>query len=118
MLDIFFSRLQPMVKKEDEVVVKKEIKEEIDDLPEEKKKDKKMKKEKKENKKTKKSKQSAGPMHFTANNEPRALDVLGDLDPSIFNEVGIIPCMLLICARKCLVIYLMSLSSYYSARKR
>lgn len=26
-------------------------------------------------------------MHFTANNEPRALDVLGDLDPSIFNEV-------------------------------
>lgn len=28
-------------------------------------------------------------MHFTANNEPRALDVLGDLDPSIFNEVAI-----------------------------
>lgn len=28
-------------------------------------------------------------MHFTANNEPRALDVLGDLDPSIFNEVNI-----------------------------
>lgn len=27
-------------------------------------------------------------MHFTANNEPRALDVLGDLDPSIFNEVN------------------------------
>uniref|UniRef100_A0A1B0FRK9 Chromodomain-helicase-DNA-binding protein 1 n=1 Tax=Glossina morsitans morsitans TaxID=37546 RepID=A0A1B0FRK9_GLOMM len=26
------------------------------------------------------------PMHFTANNEPRALDVLGDLDPNIFNE--------------------------------
>ncbi|EDW03164.1 chromodomain-helicase-DNA-binding protein 1 [Drosophila grimshawi] len=26
------------------------------------------------------------PMHFTANNEPRALEVLGDLDPSIFNE--------------------------------
>lgn len=25
-------------------------------------------------------------MHFTANNEPRALDVLGDLDPNIFNE--------------------------------
>lgn len=25
-------------------------------------------------------------MHFTANNEPRALNVLGDLDPSIFNE--------------------------------
>lgn len=27
-----------------------------------------------------------GPMHFTANNEPRALDVLGGLDPSVFNE--------------------------------
>lgn len=26
------------------------------------------------------------PMHFTANNEPRALDVLGDLDPNVFNE--------------------------------
>ncbi|XP_053961263.1 chromodomain-helicase-DNA-binding protein 1 [Anastrepha ludens] len=26
------------------------------------------------------------PMHFTANNEPRALEVLGDLDPTIFNE--------------------------------
>ncbi|XP_032673674.1 chromodomain-helicase-DNA-binding protein 1 isoform X3 [Odontomachus brunneus] len=77
---------KPTVKKEDEVVVKKEIKEEVDDLPEEKKKDKKIKKEKKENKKTKKNKQPAGPMHFTANNEPRALDVLGDLDPSIFNE--------------------------------
>ncbi|XP_065165028.1 chromodomain-helicase-DNA-binding protein 1 isoform X1 [Atheta coriaria] len=34
----------------------------------------------------KKEKKAAGPMHFTANNEPRALDVLGDLDPSIFNE--------------------------------
>lgn len=54
---------------------------------EEKKKEKKTKKEKKENKKAKKTKQAAGPMHFTANNEPRALDVLGDLDPSIFNEV-------------------------------
>lgn len=27
-----------------------------------------------------------GPMHFTANNEPRALEVLGGLDPSVFNE--------------------------------
>lgn len=45
------------------------------------------KKEKKEKKKEKKEKKSVGPMHFTANNEPRALDVLGDLDPSIFNEV-------------------------------
>lgn len=39
-----------------------------------------------------KSKKSTGadstnkPMHFTANNEPRALEVLGDLDPNIFNE--------------------------------
>lgn len=28
-------------------------------------------------------------MHFTANSEPRALDVIGDLDPSTFNEVCI-----------------------------
>lgn len=32
-------------------------------------------------------KKPAGPMHFTANNEPRALEVLGDLDPSVFEEV-------------------------------
>ncbi|XP_055385541.1 chromodomain-helicase-DNA-binding protein 1 [Condylostylus longicornis] len=37
-----------------------------------------------ENKKQKKKENK--PMHFTANNEPRALEVLGDLDPSIFNE--------------------------------
>ncbi|XP_026669503.1 chromodomain-helicase-DNA-binding protein 1 isoform X2 [Ceratina calcarata] len=77
---------KPAVKKEEEVVIKKEIKEEVEDVVEEKKKEKKTKKEKKENKKAKKAKQPAGPMHFTANNEPRALDVLGDLDPSIFNE--------------------------------
>ncbi|XP_076641025.1 chromodomain-helicase-DNA-binding protein 1 isoform X4 [Halictus rubicundus] len=76
---------KPPVKKEEEVV-KKEIKEEVEDVPDEKKKDKKTKKEKKENKKAKKTKQATGPMHFTANNEPRALDVLGDLQPSIFNE--------------------------------
>lgn len=29
-------------------------------------------------------------MHFTANNEPRALEVLGDLDPSVFEEVYIL----------------------------
>lgn len=29
-------------------------------------------------------------MHFTANNEPRALEVLGDLDPSVFEEVSVI----------------------------
>lgn len=46
--------------------------------------------EKKEKKKEKKrEKKVAGPMHFTANNEPRALNVLGDLDPAIFNEVSI-----------------------------
>lgn len=77
------------MKKEEEIVIKKEIKEEIEEIVEEKKKEKKTKKEKKENKKVKKAKQAAGPMHFTANNEPRALDVLGDLDPSIFNEVTI-----------------------------
>lgn len=43
--------------------------------------------EKKERKKDKKKdKKSTGPMHFTAMNEPRALEVLGDLDPAIFNE--------------------------------
>lgn len=26
-------------------------------------------------------------MHFTANSEPRSLDVLGALEPSIFNKV-------------------------------
>lgn len=38
--------------------------------------------------KVKSRKKPAGPMHFTANNEPRALEVLGDLDPSVFEEVG------------------------------
>ncbi|ALC38337.1 Chd1, partial [Drosophila busckii] len=48
--------------------------------------------EKKKKKKARSKKNSASdnngnkPMHFTANNEPRALEVLGDLDPSIFNE--------------------------------
>lgn len=37
--------------------------------------------------KVKSRKKPAGPMHFTANNEPRALEVLGDLDPSVFEEV-------------------------------
>ncbi|XP_019753581.1 chromodomain-helicase-DNA-binding protein 1 isoform X2 [Dendroctonus ponderosae] len=45
-----------------------------------------IKKEKKEKKKAKKEKKSAGPMHFTANNEPKAINVLGDLDPAIFTE--------------------------------
>lgn len=38
----------------------------------------------KEQKKAKKK--AEGPMHFTANNEPQALNVLGDLDPNIFIE--------------------------------
>jgi len=29
-------------------------------------------------------------MHFTANNEPRAVDVIGELDPPVFDEVNII----------------------------
>ncbi|XP_060804786.1 chromodomain-helicase-DNA-binding protein 1 isoform X2 [Amyelois transitella] len=36
--------------------------------------------------KVKGRKKPAGPMHFTANNEPRALEVLGDLHPSVFEE--------------------------------
>ncbi|XP_021925185.1 chromodomain-helicase-DNA-binding protein 1 isoform X3 [Zootermopsis nevadensis] len=44
---------------------------------------KKLKKEKKESRKKKKP---TGPMHFTANSEPRALEIIGDLEPSIFNE--------------------------------
>jgi chromodomain-helicase-DNA-binding protein 1 len=46
----------------------------------------KKKKKDKESKKSKKKQEANKPMHFTANNEPRALDVLGDLDPNIFNE--------------------------------
>lgn len=46
-----------------------------------------MKREKKEPKsKNAAKKKPVGPMHFTANNEPRALEVLGDLDPSVFEE--------------------------------
>ncbi|KAL3289544.1 hypothetical protein HHI36_022961 [Cryptolaemus montrouzieri] len=40
----------------------------------------------KKKKKEKKEKKAAGPMHFTANNEPRALNVMGDLDPATFTE--------------------------------
>lgn len=32
-------------------------------------------------------KKDAGPMHFTANSVPRAVEIIGDLDPAIFNEV-------------------------------
>lgn len=92
---------QSGIKKEEDNVAKKEIKDEIDDLSDDKKKDKKIKKEKKENKKAKKNKQAAGPMHFTANNEPRAVDVIGELDPPIFDEVNVILltdlCIFLLC---------------------
>lgn len=41
----------------------------------------------KASKEQKKNKTKAdGPMHFTQNSEPRALEVLGGLDPSVFNE--------------------------------
>lgn len=97
--------------------MKKEMKEEVDDLPEEKKKDnKRIKKDKKENKKTKKTKQPAGPMHFTANNEPRALDVLGDLDPSIFNEVRGRQIQVMLEVKKRLITTCFIL--FYSARRR
>lgn len=75
---------QTLKKEETEAVTKKEVKDESDGVIEEKKKEKKSKKEKKETKKNKK-KQAVGPMHFTANNEPRPL-VLGFSDPGIFDE--------------------------------
>lgn len=93
--------MQPTVKKEEDLVAK-EVKDE-DDLSDEKKADKKAKKEKKDKKeKAKKNKQAAGPMHFTANNEPRALDVLGELDPKIFDEVNVIYCNAYLFALACL----------------
>lgn len=58
------------------------------------KKDKNKKRSKKDGKerlkggKAKGRKKPAGPMHFTANHEPRALEVLGDLDPAVFEEVS------------------------------
>lgn len=91
------------------------MKEEVEEVPEEKKKEKRTKKEKKENKKAKKTKQAAGPMHFTANNEPRALDVLGDLDPSIFNEV-IIFIIIIRTKGNRVVIYI--LYALYSVKKK
>lgn len=44
------------------------------------------KKQKRERKESKSKKKAQGPMHFTANSEPRALDVMGDLEPAIFDE--------------------------------
>lgn len=63
-------------KKEEEIIKEEEMV--VTEKPE---KEKKKKKEKKE-------KKSAGPMHFTANNEPRALNMMGDLDQATFTEVG------------------------------
>jgi len=50
--------------------------------------EKKVKKEvlKKESKKKKNI--SSGPLHITANSEPVAIGVIGDLDPAIFNQVS------------------------------
>jgi chromodomain-helicase-DNA-binding protein 1 len=53
----------------------------ISDVKEGRKKDSITKKDKKVKKK------DAGPMHFTANSVPRAVEIIGELDPSIFNEV-------------------------------
>ena len=36
-------------------------------------------------------KKDGGPMHFTANSVPRAVEIIGDLDPAIFNEVFLKP---------------------------
>ncbi|PNF16997.1 Chromodomain-helicase-DNA-binding protein 1 [Cryptotermes secundus] len=58
-------------------------KEETVNKEEHRKEKKKFKKEKKESRKKKKP---TGPMHFTANSEPRALEIIGDLEPSVFNE--------------------------------
>ncbi|XP_069683280.1 chromodomain-helicase-DNA-binding protein 1 isoform X2 [Periplaneta americana] len=60
-------------KDKDEVPIKEEYRKE-------------KKKSKKEKKESKKKKKPTGPMHFTANSEPRALEIIGDLEPSIFNE--------------------------------
>lgn len=38
---------------------------------------------------SKKKKNISGPLHITANNEPVAIGVIGDLDPTIFNQVSV-----------------------------
>ncbi|XP_066991707.2 chromodomain-helicase-DNA-binding protein 1 isoform X2 [Anabrus simplex] len=66
---------------------KEKEKEKEDTSKEDKKEQKKKKKQREEKKDTKKKKkQTTGPMHFTANSEPRALEIIGDLDPAVFNE--------------------------------
>ena len=51
--------------------------------------EKERKKEKSAAKKEKKKKKDVGPMHFTASSEPRAVEMIGDLDPVIFQEVNL-----------------------------
>lgn len=87
---------RPPKPKLEKVKVKSEGDEETkSDVPDEKDKDdvaskdehrKERKKIKKEKKESKKKKKVTGPMHFTANSEPRALEIIGDLEPSVFNE--------------------------------
>lgn len=71
------------VKSENHEAKSEEEEREKEEPPKEEKKEVKKKREKKQ---VKKNKKETGPMHFTANSEPRALDVIGDLDPAIFNE--------------------------------
>jgi hypothetical protein len=103
-----------------------DVEEPKSDTPEEKDKDetpikeehrKEKKKLKKERKESKKKKKPTGPMHFTANSEPRALEIIGDLEPSVFNEVRML-CIIVIPIteeehRGCLVMFSRSLSSHY-----
>lgn len=58
--------------------------------PEKQKTEKEKKKKDKDGTQKKRKKKETGPMHFTANSEPRSLDVLGDLEPSIFNKVCLV----------------------------
>lgn len=78
-------------KKEDQPLASKEGKTEVD--VDEKKKDKKKKDKKdKKEKESRKSKQQLGPVHLTANNRPQRIDMIGDLDPSVFEEVCLVYC--------------------------
>lgn len=66
--------------KKDEETVKEDETTPVKNVQEKEKKKKDKKKEKKE------KKAAAGPMHFTANNEPKALTPMGDLDSATFTE--------------------------------
>ena len=75
------------------------------------------KKVKKEKKESKKKKKPTGPMHSTANSEPRALEIIGDLEPSVFNEVCVLCCIGIPITEQehgvCFVLFSRSLSSHY-----